>query len=137
VYTSERTIWGSGNTDASSGDKAWHFDFSTVNEPGIYYILDEEKNLKSHEFIISHNVYNEILRQAMRTFFYQRAGFKKEAQYAGEAWADSASHIGNLQDKNCRSFFDKENPLTEKDVSGGWYDAGDYNKYTNWTANPL
>ena len=135
VYTSERTVWGSGNTDASSGDKAWHFDFSTVTEPGIYYILDKEKNLKSHKFIISHNVYNEILRQAMRTFFYQRAGFKKEAQFAGEAWSDSASHIGNLQDKNCRSFFDKENPLTEKDVSGGWYDAGDYNKYTNWTAN--
>ena len=71
----------------------------------------------------------------MRTFFYQRAGFKKEAQFAGESWADSASHIGNLQDKNCRSFFDKENPETEKDVNGGWYDAGDYNKYTNWTAN--
>jgi hypothetical protein len=135
VYTSDITLWGNGNTDASSGDKTWHFDFSNVTEPGRYYILDEEKNLKSYEFIISYNVYNEILKQAMRTFFYQRAGFKKEAQFAGEAWSDEASHIGDLQDKNCRSFFNKENPLTEKDVSGGWYDAGDYNKYTNWTAN--
>jgi endoglucanase len=135
VYTADRTIWGNGTTDASSGDKTWHFDFTPVSEPGTYYILDEEKNLKSYEFMISPNVYNEILRQAMRSFFYQRSGFKKEAQYAGEEWADSASHIGNLQDKNCRYFFDKANPDLEKDVSGGWYDAGDYNKYTNWTAN--
>jgi hypothetical protein len=135
VYTANRIIWGSGTTDASSGDKAWYFDFTTVTEPGTYYILDEEKNLKSYHFMISHNIYNEILRQAMRSFFYQRAGFKKEAEYAGEAWADSASHIGNLQDKNCRYFFDDTNTVLEKDVSGGWYDAGDYNKYTNWTAN--
>ena len=119
----------------SSGDRVWHFDFSVITEPGTYYVLDNEKNLKSYEFNISEDVYNEVLKHAVRTFYYQRVGFKKEAKYAGEAWADEASHIGDLQDKNCRSFFDKENPLTEKDVSGGWYDAGDYNKYTSWTAD--
>ncbi len=71
----------------------------------------------------------------MRTFFYQRVGFRKEVPYADEGWADEASHSGDLQDNNCRSFFDKLNPDSERDVSGGWYDAGDFNKYTNWTAN--
>ena len=33
-----------------------------------------------------------------------------------------------------RLFSDKNNAATEKDLSGGWYDAGDYNKYTNWHA---
>ena len=135
VYRGERIAWGSGKTDPSSGDRAWHFDFTAVEVPGTYFVLDEERNVRSHKFIIAHHVYNEVLRQAMRTFFYQRAGFPKEAQYAGEGWADGASHMGPLQDTQCRSFFDKDNPETEKDVHGGWYDAGDYNKYSSWTAN--
>jgi endoglucanase len=135
VFAGSPVKWNNGNTDASSGDKAWHFDFSSVTQSGSYYILDEENNLRSYEFDIAKNVYNDVLKQAMRMFFYQRVGFAKEAPYAEEGWTDAASHIGPLQDKNCRSFFDKNNPDTEKDLSGGWYDAGDYNKYTNWTAN--
>ena len=27
-----------------------------------------------------------------------------------------------------------KNAATERDVWGGWYDAGDPNKYTSWTA---
>lgn len=135
VYTARITDWQKGIIDKSSGDKIWHFDFSSFVLPGTYYVLDNKKNLRSYEFNISEDVYNELLKHAVRTFYYQRAGFKKDAKYAGDAWPDEASHIGYLQDKNCRSFFDKDNPETEKDVSGGWYDAGDYNKYTSWTAN--
>ncbi len=32
-------------------------------------------------------------------------------------------------------FSDRNNPATERNLTGGWYDAGDLNKYTNWTAN--
>jgi len=135
VYRAERTRWADGQTDPSSGDRVFHFEFTPVTGTGTYYVLDEELSLRSYDFVIAPNVYNEVLRQAMRTFFYQRAGFRKEARYAGSAWADEASHVGDLQDCNCRSFFDKPNPGTEKDLSGGWYDAGDYNKYTSWTAN--
>ena len=135
VFTADIAAWRDGKVDQSSGDETWHFDFSAVEKPGTYFILDNEKNVRSYPFQISDNVYREVLKQAMRTFFYQRSGFPKEAKYAGRAWADSASHLGPLQDKNCRSFFDKDNPATEHDVSGGWYDAGDYNKYTSWTAS--
>ena len=141
AYTGEYTFqatpvkWNSGNTDPSSGDKVWHFDFSSVSAAGRYFVLDIEKDLRSVEFIISPIVYNEVLKQSVRSFFYQRAGCEKKAEYAGAGWADGPSHIGPLQDKNCRLFSDKNNPDKEIDVSGGWYDAGDYNKYTNWTAN--
>lgn len=135
VFRAEQEAWGGGATDASSGDRAWHFDFTGLEIPGTYYILDEERLVRSHDFAISPNIYNEVLRQAMRTFFYQRSGFRKEAVHAGAGWADEASHMGDLQDNNSRSFFDQSNPETERDVSGGWYDAGDLNKYTSWTAN--
>ncbi len=135
VFTDAPVAWKNGITNESSGDQIWHFDFSEVSEKGSYYILDIENNVRSFEFKISPSVYNEVLKQAVRTFFYQRSGFEKEVQYAGEEWADGASHIGPLQDKNCRLFSDKDNAATERDVHGGWYDAGDYNKYTSWTAN--
>ena len=98
-------------------------------------MLDVEKNLRSFEFEISPAIYNGLLRHAVRTFFYQRVGFAKDAKYAGAAWADGASHLGPLQDKNARPYNEKNNAAKEVDVSGGWFDAGDYNKYTNWTAN--
>lgn len=135
VYRAPISAWKWGATDESSGDRAWHFDFTELRETGTYYIIDEGNGARSFEFVIAHNVYNEVLRQAMRTFFYQRAGYPKEAQFAGEAWADRASHLGPLQDGNCRSFFDKDSPASEMDLRGGWYDAGDYNKYTSWTAS--
>ncbi len=135
IFSGPPVIWNNGNTDASSGDKAWWFDFSHVTQTGKYFIVDVDKNVRSFEFNISPSVYNHVLKQAVRTMFYQRAGYAKQAPFAEKAWVDGASHIGNLQDKNCRIFNDKFNAATERDVSGGWYDAGDYNKYTNWTAH--
>ena len=135
VYRGQPVVWNSGNTDVSSGDRAWHFDFSAVVDTGQYYILDSANSQRSYEFEISADVYREVLKHAVRSFYYQRVGFPKEAQYAGAEWSDGASHIGPLQDKNCRLYNDRNNPATERDLSGGWYDAGDYNKYTNWTAN--
>lgn len=135
VFSGAPESWKAGATDASSGDKAWWFDFSAVAAVGTYHVLDIENNVRSFDFDINPDVYNEVLKHAMRTFFYQRAGFEKKAAFAGAEWADAASHLGPLQDKNVRLYNDKNNAAKERDVSGGWYDAGDYNKYTSWTAN--
>lgn len=134
VFEGQPAAWKYGSLDHSSGDHAWTFDFSALTEPGTYYVLDIENNVKSHSFRIGHSVYNEALRQSVRTFFYQRAGHEKQAPYAQKGWADAASHIGPLQDRNARLFSDRYNASTERDLHGGWYDAGDYNKYSSWTA---
>jgi len=90
--------------------------------------------VRSFDLRIGDDVYRKVLRDALRTFFYQRAGFEKKAQYAGSGWADGASHVGPGQDRAARLFSAPDDPRTEQDLSGGWYDAGDYNRYTNWAA---
>ena len=132
VFSATPVVWNSGATDSSSGDKVWWFDFSSFAETGSYYVLDVDSNLRSYEFDIKENIYEETMFHALRTFFYQRSGFEKQPPFACEEWADGASH---LQDKQARDFLSKNDASTEWDVSGGWYDAGDYNKYTSWTAS--
>ena len=134
VHTGALVPWNGGAVDASSGDKAWHFDFSSVTAAGEYFIRDTQRNVKSPTFRIASDVYAPVLRAAVRAFFYQRAGHEKLAAHAGAAWADGASHLGPGQDKNARLFSAPNDASTERDLSGGWYDAGDFNKYTSWTA---
>jgi len=124
------TAWNNGATDTSSGDKAWWLDFSSVTTPSDYFVLDETANVRSDVFRISDDVYGDVLVQAMRMFYYQRDGTTKDAQYAGTAFADGLEH-GN--DAQCTLY----QGATQKDVHGGWWDAGDQNKYTNWAASDV
>src|SRR5690606_34122140 len=82
----------------------------------------------------NNDVYRSVLKHAVRSYYYQRAGQEKLAEHAGADWADGPSHLGSGQDAETRSWLDKDNAETAKDLRGGWYDAGDANKYTAWTA---
>ena len=44
----------------------------------------------------------------------------------------TAAYEGANQDKAARSRWAKTDPLTARDVHGGWMDAGDVNKYTTF-----
>lgn len=133
VFSGAPVAFQEGAVDTASGDKIWWFDFSGVTTPGTYYIRDKSDNLKqSFYFRIRDDVYNDILKAAMRMMYYQRLGIAHEAAYAGEEWADGMNHE---QDKAARLFTDSTNAATERDLSGGWFDAGDYNKYTVWNGN--
>ncbi|MGE5784020.1 MAG: glycoside hydrolase family 9 protein [Myxococcales bacterium] len=129
VFSGAPEAWNGGKSDALAGDKGWWFDFSSVTEPGEYFLYDTEKQLRSHVFRIAEDVYAGVLVQAMRTYFYQREGFAKEEPYADARWTDAASHA---KDRTARSVFEQDNAATERDVSGGWMDAGDQNKYVTF-----
>ncbi len=124
-------VWNGGATDSSSGDAAWSFDFSTVTTPGDYFVLDETRNVRSAVLTISDSVYRSVLVQAIRMFYYQRDGIAKLATYAGADWADGVAHP---QDATCGLYKDASAP---RDLHGGWFDAGDQNRYTNWGASDV
>ncbi|HTQ46651.1 MAG TPA: glycoside hydrolase family 9 protein [Polyangiaceae bacterium] len=123
--------WNGGATDDSSGDKAWWLDFSSVTAVGDYFVLDEAANARSVVFHIGDDAYRDVLTQSTRMFYYQRDGIAKDAKYAGADWADDMAHP---QDEKCRLFSDGSSP---RDLHGGWFDAGDENRYTNWAANDV
>ncbi len=133
VFSASPSLWKSGTTHTQSGDKVWWFDFSSFIIPGNYYVMDATNNKRSYEFTIGNNIYNEALKHAVRFFYYQRCGVSKTSAYAGSDYTDVACHINTLQDQHCRDVTQPNNTTLEKNLSGGWHDAGDYNKYTNFT----
>ena len=129
--------WNGGAVDPGSGDRVWWLDFSEIEASGDYRIETATGEVMAGPFRIAADVYDELLVQALRTFFYQRAGHAKALPYADARWADAASHLGPGQDTEARRYDTPDDPDSARDLSGGWYDAGDYNRYTRWTANYL
>ncbi len=136
VFNANISAWNSGATHSQSGDKVWWFDFSSFTMPGEYYIYDPANEVGSNRFYIGEDVYNIALKKAIHMFYYQRCGVAKTAAHAGD-WDDTACHSHALQDLNCRSVSEPNNAATEKNLSGGWHDAGDFNKYVNFTWSPV
>ena len=132
VFSGSPSMWNSGNTHADSGDKGWWFDFSNLQTEGDYYIYDATSGERSAVFNISPNVYANVMKDAGRMFFYNRCNYAKAAPYAEANWTDETNFLNNLQDANCRFYTDRDNASTERDLSGGWFDAGDFNKYVTF-----
>jgi endoglucanase len=134
VFSGIAEEWNSGAMHSQSGDRCWWFDFSSVQVDGDYYVHDLQNNLSSGHFEISDCVYREPMMHAMRTFYYQRCGLAKEATFANAAWSDDACHLGAFQDSECYPY---NSGIGVRDMSGGWHDAGDYNKYVNFAFEPV
>lgn len=112
VYTGDLSD-GINNTSAGETNKTG--DFSSVTQPGKYYITCGNLD-NSYTFEISDSVYSNLLDDSVRMLYLQRCG---------EAVTDSdfghpACHTGMATVYGTN---DKIN------VSGGWHDAGDYGRY--------
>ncbi len=113
--------------------------FGPFRTPGRYYLYHAETGVKSMPFNIGDNVYEPVFKEAARAFYYQRSGINLEEKYAGK-WAMAAYHDietakkGQVAEWDGRVWAsgvgDKVIDPTPRDVRGGWYDAGDPNKYT-------
>jgi endoglucanase len=137
VFGGTLTPWQGGAVELSSGDNGWWFDFSVVNVPGSYFIYDTERNVRSATFNVDQGVYRNILKAAMRTYYYQRSGAAKRRPYADPCWADDPAYLGPDQDLSAHDVTDQKNKSKFRDLSGGWFDAGDTNKYVTFAAQPV
>ncbi len=133
AFSGSPISWNSGNTHDQSGDQGWWFDFSSVSTPGEYYILDVQNNLKSYHFEIATSVYIDVLKATAKMFYYNRCNAPKILPYADTNWVDGNNFNNALQDSFCRYYTAPNDASLEKDLSGGWFDAGDYNKYVTFT----
>lgn len=136
-----------------SGEMVHIINFDAVTEAGTYYIripdagLDaaamsprDKANglavdtLTSFQFEIGNDIYDDLLSDLTKYYYYQRQGTTIEEAYAG-IFARENLHPNDVAVKK---WSDRNNPDAEVfDVSGGWYDAGDYGKYVSPGANSI
>lgn len=82
----------------------------------------------SYVFEINDSVNKSVGRAVLKGYYYQRVSMPLEDKYAGK-WHRSAGHPDTAVYIHS-SAATKERPAgTIISTAGGWYDAGDYNKY--------
>ncbi|WP_162551218.1 glycoside hydrolase family 9 protein [Paenibacillus tepidiphilus] len=116
--------------DELSGEKVLKADFSAVNESGEYYITVDGVAEPSLPFAIGADVYDSLLTDVQKFFYYQRANEDLLPENAGEFARTGLHKI----DANLPL---QSDPTQTKDVSGGWWDAGDTGKYVTAAATAV
>ena len=105
--------------DAASGDRVHVADFSRITQEGTYYVQNESGE-RSHYFRIGQDVYRALQRDMTKALYYQRCGCGLQEAYAG-VYKHPVCHAHKAALWTDHS--------VEKEVSGGWHDAGDYGRY--------
>jgi endoglucanase len=102
-------------------------DFTELKKAGIYRILVPGME-PSYPFRIGHGVFYPVVRAALKGYYYQRSGMALTAEYAGQ-WSRPAGHPDTQVLVHPSAATTLRPAGTVISTPGGWYDAGDYNKY--------
>jgi endoglucanase len=123
--------------DATSGQNVHTIDFSGYRKAGAGYTLRVDGQT-SHPFDLSAAAYQR-LRQDSKTFFYTNRSGIDILDSIAPGYGRAAGHVGVAPNQGdtavgCQApvaFMDNWTcPSTyTRDVTGGWYDAGDHGKY--------
>ncbi len=117
--------------DPNGNENVWQIDFSNFKTEGSYYLKVPSLSGNSDVFDIRENVYNRVGYAMLKSFYAQRCGTSHGAAYMGAGWADAGvCHAGDTAvDWNSTDDPGGVSFGNNLDLSGGWHDAGDYNKY--------
>lgn len=102
-------------------------DFSSLNESGEYFFIIPGANEKI-KFSIKADPYGDIASAAVKALFYNRCSYPVLPEYGG-IWAREAGHPDNEVYIHSSAASESRPEGTVISSPGGWYDAGDYNKY--------
>jgi hypothetical protein len=102
-------------------------DFSELKKEGIYCVLVPGM-ARSYSFRIGSGVLYPVVRAALKGYYYQRSGMALTTEYAGQ-WSRPAGHPDTQVLVHPSAATALRPAGTVISTPGGWYDAGDYNKY--------
>lgn len=112
-------------TSAWSGKKRAIADFSALKAEGTYTF---ESGGHSEPFTINSHALDKIANSVLHAYYIQRSGMPIEKKYAGK-WNRAEGHPDTVVYVH-RSAASRTRPArTVISSPGGWYNAGDYNKY--------
>ncbi len=100
----------------SADEYDYIFDFSSITEPGKYYITCSDIADPSYTFEISENPYGNLVDDTVKMLYLQRCGTEIEDETFGHKECHNTDAVIYGTDE-------------KRDVSGGWHDAGDYGRY--------
>jgi endoglucanase len=102
-------------------------DFTALNIPGSYFIYIPGSDT-SRGFSIKENPFEAISDAAVKAYYFNRYSYPLYAEYAGK-WSRELGHPDTLVYIHSSAASSKRPEGTTISNPGGWYDAGDYNKY--------
>ena len=130
--------------DATAGEYVQELNFSDLKTVGTGYTVSAN-GVASVSFDIGDNIYDGLLTDAMNYYYLNRSGVDIEAAYISDSKGHSSGNsTGTLtlarkaghkpdtamvSDEWVYIYTSEPSYSTSIDVTGGWYDAGDYGKY--------
>jgi len=123
--------------DVTSGQNVHTLDFSTYTRAGAGLYLTADGEL-SYRFSIASGIYEQLRKDSKLVFYTNRSGIAISDAIA-PGYRRAAGHVGTPPNRgdtavSCQlprdfmSFWTCSQSFV-RDVTGGWYDAGDHGKY--------